>query len=86
MLPREQQARQRGPCWDHAGDLVSDSGRATWDQRMPGLDVSVGYFYLALFISALWVPNMIRKDRSLSRYPEFAGYKARSRLIVPFVL
>ena len=28
-------------------------GRATWDQRMPGLDVSVGYFYLALFIAAV---------------------------------
>src|SRR5262245_4596770 len=25
---------------------------ATWDQRMPGLDVSVGYFYVALFICA----------------------------------
>lgn len=28
-------------------------GRATWDQRMPGLDVSVGYFYMALFIAAV---------------------------------
>ncbi len=28
-------------------------GRATWDQRMPGLDVSVGYFYVALFVSAV---------------------------------
>jgi TRAP-type C4-dicarboxylate transport system permease small subunit len=28
-------------------------GRATWDQRMPGLDVSVGYFYVALFIAAV---------------------------------
>jgi TRAP-type transport system small permease protein len=28
-------------------------GRATWDQQMPGLDVSVGYFYVALFIAAL---------------------------------
>jgi len=28
-------------------------GRATWDQRMPGLDVSVGYFYLAMFIAAV---------------------------------
>ncbi len=28
-------------------------GRATWDQRMPGLDMSVGYFYVALFIAAI---------------------------------
>jgi TRAP-type C4-dicarboxylate transport system permease small subunit len=28
-------------------------GRATWDQRMPGLDVSVGYFYLALLVAAV---------------------------------
>jgi TRAP-type transport system small permease protein len=28
-------------------------GRATWDQRMPGLDVSVGYFYVALFVSSV---------------------------------
>lgn len=28
-------------------------GRATWDQRMPGLDLSVGYFYVALFIAAV---------------------------------
>ena len=28
-------------------------GRATWDQRMPGLEVSVGYFYVALFTAAV---------------------------------
>ena len=28
-------------------------GRATWDQRMPGLDLSVGYFYVALFVAAV---------------------------------
>ena len=28
-------------------------GRATWDQRMPGLDVSVGWFYVAMFVSAV---------------------------------
>lgn len=41
---------------------------------------------LALVIGTVWVPNMLRKDRSLSRYPEFASYKARSKLLVPFVL
>jgi TRAP-type C4-dicarboxylate transport system permease small subunit len=28
-------------------------GRATWDQPMPGLDVSVGWFYVALFVCAV---------------------------------
>jgi len=37
----------------------------------------------ALFGS--WLPNMLRKDRSLSRYPEFAAWKQRSWLLVPFL-
>ena len=41
---------------------------------------------LAVFIFAIWVPNMIRKDRSISRYPEFSDYKKKSALIIPFVL
>jgi steroid 5-alpha reductase family enzyme len=41
---------------------------------------------LAAFLVGIWIPNMIKKDRSLSRYPEFAAYKARSRLIIPYLL
>jgi len=41
---------------------------------------------LALFLAAVWVPNMARKDRSLGRYPEFAAWKRRAALLVPFVL
>jgi protein-S-isoprenylcysteine O-methyltransferase Ste14 len=41
---------------------------------------------LALFIAVVWVPNMRRKDRSLARYPEFAEWKARTRLFIPFLL
>jgi protein-S-isoprenylcysteine O-methyltransferase Ste14 len=37
-------------------------------------------------IAMIWVPNMIRKDRSLSRYPEFEEYRRRTKLILPFVL
>lgn len=37
------------------------------------------------FISIVWIPNMIKKDRSLSRYPDFAEYKKRSNLIIPFL-
>lgn len=38
---------------------------------------------LALFVAGVWVPNMRRKDRSLSRYPEFAEYRRRSWLFLP---
>ncbi len=41
---------------------------------------------LALFIAVYWLPNMRRKDRSLARYPNFAAYRARSWLLIPFVL
>ncbi len=40
---------------------------------------------LALFVAVYWWPNMRRKDRSLARYPEFAAYKARTKLFIPFV-
>jgi len=41
---------------------------------------------LALFIAIVWIPNMLKKDRSLSRYPEFADYKGRSKLIIPYLI
>jgi protein-S-isoprenylcysteine O-methyltransferase Ste14 len=41
---------------------------------------------LAVVVVGLWLPNMWRKDRSLSRYAEFADYKARSGLLFPRLL
>jgi steroid 5-alpha reductase family enzyme len=38
---------------------------------------------LAFFVVGAWVPNMIKKDRSLARYPAFAEWKARSWLFLP---
>lgn len=49
----------------------------------------IGWIPAAAFASIVaveWIPNMLRKDRSLSRYPEFAEYKKRSKLILPFIL
>ena len=40
---------------------------------------------LAAFMAVEWIPNMVKKDRSLSRYPEFAQYKARSWRFIPFI-
>jgi len=37
-------------------------------------------------VAVIWLPNMIQKDKSLSRYPEFADYKRRSKWILPFVV
>ncbi len=40
---------------------------------------------LAMVIVGIWIPNMLRKEKSLSRYPEFAAYKARSWMFIPLV-
>ena len=40
---------------------------------------------LVSFMIIIWIPNMRRKDKSLSRYPEYAEYKKRSSLMIPFI-
>ena len=40
---------------------------------------------LSIFVFAIWIPNMIRKDKSLSRYPEFDKYKKNSSKFIPFL-
>ena len=40
---------------------------------------------LALYVAAAWFPFMLKKDKSLSRYPEFAEYKRKSKLFIPFL-
>jgi len=41
---------------------------------------------IGLYIAVLWYPNMRRKDRSLAHYPEFAEWKKRTKLFIPFVV
>lgn len=41
--------------------------------------------WLAAMILSVWVPNMIKKDKSLSRYDAFADYKKRSALLIPYL-
>ena len=43
----------------------------------------MGYIGIFLFFTTTFIPNMLKKDKSLSRYPEFADYKKRSRLLFP---
>jgi protein-S-isoprenylcysteine O-methyltransferase Ste14 len=41
---------------------------------------------LALFILVYWIPNMHRKDLSLSRYPGFDEYRKKSWWFIPFLV
>ena len=41
------------------------------------------FVILSVFAALIFVPNMRKKDESLSRYPEFAAYKERSGLLFP---
>ena len=40
---------------------------------------------LGSFMVIIWFPNMRRKDKSLSRYPEYEEYKKRTSLMIPFL-
>lgn len=40
---------------------------------------------LLLWVVAYWLPSMRRKDRSLARYGEFAGYCRRTKLFIPYI-
>lgn len=40
---------------------------------------------LLLVMAVVWIPNMRRKDTSLSRYPEFREYAGRTKLFIPYV-
>lgn len=62
---------------NYLGELMIYSGFAV-------LSVSwVGFIGIATFFIGAFVPNMIKKDKSLSRYPDFASYKKQSGLLLP---
>jgi protein-S-isoprenylcysteine O-methyltransferase Ste14 len=43
----------------------------------------LSFLPLTAFVAGVFVPNMLKKDRSLSRYPGFANYQASSGLLIP---
>jgi protein-S-isoprenylcysteine O-methyltransferase Ste14 len=45
----------------------------------------LSFVILLLWVLLYWLPNMHKKDRSLSRYPGFTQYKKSSRLFIPFI-
>jgi len=42
-----------------------------------------GFAGIAMFFVAEFIPNMLKKEKSLSRYPEFAEYRKRSGFLFP---
>jgi protein-S-isoprenylcysteine O-methyltransferase Ste14 len=40
---------------------------------------------LISFLIIIWLPNMRRKEKSLSRYPDYEEYRNRSFLLIPFI-
>jgi steroid 5-alpha reductase family enzyme len=40
---------------------------------------------ILLYILVIWTPNMLKKDKSLARYPGFVEYQRRSKLFIPFL-
>jgi len=71
-------ARVRNP--NYLGELLIYLGYGALAMHWLPIAVLLG------IIAGVWVPNMIAKDRSLARYPEFDSYRQRSRWLVPFVL
>ncbi|HET6150864.1 MAG TPA: DUF1295 domain-containing protein [Polyangia bacterium] len=70
--------RVRNP--NYLGELLIYSSFAALSQRL------APFVVLAVAFAIEWLPNMRRKDRSLARFPEFAAYRARTALLVPWVL
>jgi steroid 5-alpha reductase family enzyme len=40
---------------------------------------------IVLYLVIVWFPNMLKKDKSLACYADFAEYKRKSKLFLPFL-
>ena len=40
---------------------------------------------LMIFIISIWIPNMYKKDTSLSKYSDFKKYKSKTKRFIPFL-
>jgi protein-S-isoprenylcysteine O-methyltransferase Ste14 len=40
---------------------------------------------IGVALAGVWLPNMLRKDKSLARYAEFEVYRQRSKRLIPFL-
>ena len=71
-------ARCRNP--NYLGEILIYLGFALLAQHW------LPFVALGSIAATVFVPNMLKKDQSLSRYPEFEEYKANSGLIFPKLL
>ena len=44
----------------------------------------IPFIVLATFMAIVWFPNILQKEKSLSRYTEFEEYRKNSSLFIPF--
>jgi steroid 5-alpha reductase family enzyme len=68
-------SRSRNP--NYLGEILIYLGFAMLAQHW------LPFVLLGVFVGLVFVPNMLKKDQSLSRYPEFVAYKAQSGLLLP---
>ncbi|WP_375515806.1 hypothetical protein [uncultured Nostoc sp.] len=67
-------------------DLVTRLSVEVWFHTNPFAMLTqhwLPFLILGGFISMIFIPNMLKKDSSLSRYSEFDDYKNRSGLLLP---
>ena len=81
----------------HPGHLITDVmfSRIRNINYLGELLIYLGFSLLAMhwipivalfsFIIIIWIPNMIKKDKSLSRYENFNDYKNKSNSFFPFI-
>jgi steroid 5-alpha reductase family enzyme len=43
------------------------------------------FVILGTIIVSAWIPNMLKKDKSLSRYPQFQHYKDHTGILFPYL-
>ncbi len=68
-------SRTRNP--NYLGEILIYSAYATLSLHW------LPFLILAGWVFGFFVRNMIKKDRSLSRYPQFAEYRRRTGLLLP---
>ncbi|MCE7737591.1 MAG: DUF1295 domain-containing protein [Candidatus Heimdallarchaeota archaeon] len=44
------------------------------------------FIFLVFIMAVEWMPNISRKENSLSRYEEFNDWKKESKLLIPYIL
>ncbi|MCU0369740.1 MAG: DUF1295 domain-containing protein [Cyclobacteriaceae bacterium] len=62
---------------NYLGELMIYSGFAMLSMSW------IGFIGIVAFFIGAFIPNMLKKDKSLSRYAEFEGYKVKSGLLLP---